>query len=142
VSSRVSATRTADGKCAALPQIPNIYISALDFDGKPLQVLELARAGKIVLAISNAIITETSRILCHKFYWKPEDITHAVEQILRFTQYLQVDYTLDVVPTDPDGNRVLECALKASSDTVVTGDTDLLVMGSFRGIRIQRPADF
>lgn len=120
----------------------NIYISALNFGGKPLQVVELARAGQIELAISDAIITEMSRILHHKFYWKPEDIDDAVEQILRFTRYLRVDYTLDVVPTDPDDNRVLECALKAGSDTVVTGDTDLLVMGSFRGIRIQRASDF
>ena len=120
----------------------NIYISALNFGGKPLQVLELARVGQIELAISDAILTEMSRILHHKFHWRPEDINEAVEQILPFTRYLQVDYTLDVVPTDPDDNRVLECALKASSDTVVTGDTDLLVMGSFRGIRIQKPSDF
>jgi putative PIN family toxin of toxin-antitoxin system len=118
----------------------NIYISALNFGGKPLQVIELARAGEIEL--SNAIITETSRILHDKFYWKPEDVTDAVEQILCFTKYLHADYTLDVVPTDPDDNRVLECALKAGSDTLVTGDTDLLVMGSFRGIRIQKPSDF
>jgi putative PIN family toxin of toxin-antitoxin system len=120
----------------------NIYISALNFGGKPQRVLDLARAGEIELAISNAIITEMSRILHHKFHWKPEDIEDAVEQILRFTRYLQVDYTLDVVPADPDDNRVLECALKAGSDTVVTGDTDLLVIESFRGIRIQKPSDF
>ena len=63
-------------------------------------------------------------------------------QILGFTKYLHADYSLDVVPTDPDDNRVLECALKAGSDIVVTGDRDLLMMGSFRGIRIQRPSDF
>ena len=101
----------------------NIYISALNFGGKPLQVIELARAGLIQLAISNAIITEVQRILHHKFYWKPEDIDEAVQLILRFTHYVQADSTLDVVPTDPNDNRVLECALKAESDTVVTGDT-------------------
>ena len=54
---------------------------------------------------------------------------------------MHADDTLDVVPADPDDNRVLACALKADSDTVVTGDTDLLVMGSFRGIS-QNPGDF
>jgi uncharacterized protein len=105
-------------------------------------VVELARTGEIELAISNAIIAETSRILHHKFYWKPEDVTEVVEQILRFTTYVHADYTLDEVPTDPDDNRVLECALKAGSDTVVTGDSDLLVLGSFRGISIQTPSDY
>ena len=65
-----------------------------------------------------------------------------VQQILRFTTYVHADYMLDVVLTDPDDNRVLECALKAGSDAVVTGDTDLLVLGSFRGISIQTPSDF
>jgi predicted nucleic acid-binding protein len=37
---------------------------------------------------------------------------------------------------------VLECALKAGSDTVVTEDSDLLVLGRFRGISIQTPSDF
>ena len=120
----------------------NIYISALNFGGKPLQVLELARTGEIELAISNAIITEISRILYQKFHWEPEDINDLVEQILDFCRYVQVDYTLDVVPADPDDNRVLECALKAGSDTVVTGDTDLLTLGEFRGINIQNPSDF
>ena len=41
----------------------NIYLWALNFGGKPQQLLELARAGKIEIAISNAIITEISRIL-------------------------------------------------------------------------------
>jgi len=41
----------------------NIYISALNFGGKPLEVVELARAGEIELTISNAIITEVSRRL-------------------------------------------------------------------------------
>ena len=49
---------------------------------------------------------------------------------------------VDVVPGDADDNRVIECALKADSDTIVTGDTDLLVMGTYGRIKIQRAADF
>lgn len=120
----------------------NVYVSALNFGGKPLQVLELARAGQIENAISNAIITETSRILYTKLYWKAEDITDAVDQILGFSNYVRADYTLDVVPSDPDDNRVIECAVKAKSHTIVTGDTDLLVLRSFEGIKIQNPSDF
>ena len=120
----------------------NIYISALNFGGKPLQVLELARGGQIENAISNAIITETSRILYTKLYWEPGDIQDAIEQILDFSKYVHADYTLNVVPQDPDDNRVIECAQKAGSDRIVTGDTDLLVLGSFRGIKIVNPSDF
>jgi putative PIN family toxin of toxin-antitoxin system len=120
----------------------NIYISALNFGGKPLQVLELARSGQIELAISNAIITEMSRILFNKFFWNRQDVGEAMNQILEFTKYVHPDHRLDVVPSDPDDNRVLECALKANSDTIVTGDTDLLVMGTYGRIKIQSAADF
>jgi uncharacterized protein len=104
--------------------------------------LELARNGEIENAISNPLITETSRILYTKLYWEPADITDAVDQILSFSKYVHADYTLNVVPQDVDDNRVIECALKAGSDTILTGDTDLLVLGSFRGIRMQKPSDF
>ena len=59
----------------------NIYLSALNFGGKSLQLLELARVGKIELATSNAIITEMSRILYNKFYWNCDDVGEAVNQI-------------------------------------------------------------
>jgi len=49
---------------------------------------------------------------------------------------------LDVVERDPDDNRVLECATAARSEFVVTGDTDLLALGSFRGIAIVTVASF
>ena len=52
----------------------------------------------------------------------------AMNQILEFTKYVHPDQRLDVVPSDPDDNRVLEYTLKADSDTIVTGDTDLLVI--------------
>ena len=120
----------------------NIYISALNFGGKPLQLLELARAGQIQLAISNAIITETSRILYTKFHWDPSDITDAVDQILGFTNYVHPDERIDAVPTDPDDNRVLECAVKARSNIIVTGDTDLLTIESFDGIDIMSVSDY
>src|SRR5207247_9860316 len=48
----------------------------------------------------------------------------------------------DTVPTDPDDNRVLECAVSAGSQTIVTGDDDLLRLVGLRGIEIVRVADF
>jgi putative PIN family toxin of toxin-antitoxin system len=83
-----------------------------------------------------------SRILFNKFYWNREDVGEAMNQILEFTKYVHPDQRLDVVLSDPDDNRVLEYALKADSDTIVTGDTDLLVMGTYGRIKIQRAADF
>jgi putative PIN family toxin of toxin-antitoxin system len=45
--------------------------------------------------------------------------------------------------SDPFDEMVLECALAASADVIVTGDKrHLLPLGRFRGITILSPADF
>ena len=43
---------------------------------------------------------------------------------------------------DPGDNAVLECALTAGADFIVTGDDDLLTLHSFHGIPIHTPAFF
>lgn len=42
---------------------------------------------------------------------------------------------------DPKDNIYLELALAASAHTIVSGDTDLLVLHPWRGIRILTPAE-
>ena len=43
------------------------------------------------------------------------------------------------ITKDPDDNRVLECAVESSADFIVSGDSHLLELGSFKGIRIMNP---
>ena len=43
---------------------------------------------------------------------------------------------------DPKDNRILELAVDGNADFIVTGDADLLVLNSFRGVRILTPATF
>ena len=51
-------------------------------------------------------------------------------------------HVLDVVPDDPDDNRVVECAVAAGSRFIVTGDGDLLRLGSYGNIQILNVAEF
>jgi predicted nucleic acid-binding protein len=46
------------------------------------------------------------------------------------------------VPSDPDDNRGLECAVAAGSDAIVTGDSHLLVLKQFRGADIVTVGEF
>jgi len=42
---------------------------------------------------------------------------------------------------DPDDAHALACAVAAQADAIVTGDKDLLVLGTFEGIPIIRAAE-
>ena len=57
------------------------------------------------------------------------------------TRYAYPVERLDAVPTDKDDNRVLECAVAADSEVIVSGDSDLLRLGNFRGIDITKASD-
>ena len=46
------------------------------------------------------------------------------------------------IVSDDDDNRVLEAAIEGDADYIVSGDTDLLDLGSFQGIPIITPREF
>lgn len=121
----------------------NIYISALNFGGPPRAFLNLAEAGGIRLAISDAILTEIGNVLRGpKFRWPEEQIWRAERQLSRFTESVNPTETLEVVKADPPDNRILECAKAAESDYIVTGDGHLLRLRHHGRARILKVADF
>ena len=120
----------------------NIWVSGLNWYGKPHELPNLARDGTIELAISDAILDEFSRILHDKLEWSDDRLNRMRAEVATFTKRVSSTETLDVVKADPDDNRILECAVAAGSDVIVTGDAHLLQLGAYRGIKIMKVADF
>jgi putative PIN family toxin of toxin-antitoxin system len=120
----------------------NVYVSALAFGGKPLQILEMAAQGLIRLSISDAIVEETIRVLSDKFQWEKAALREADATIRSIAEIVTPTQVVDVVKTDPPDNRVLECAAEAKSDYIVSGDRDLLKLGRFGDIPIVRVVEF
>jgi putative PIN family toxin of toxin-antitoxin system len=104
----------------------NVYISALNFAGLPRQFLMDAMAGRFRSAISEPILAEIRAELRAKFSWSDATIEETVALLASCTTLVRPKLTLDVVPDDPDDNRIVECALKSGSKFIVTGDADLL----------------
>ena len=120
----------------------NVYISALVFAGTPRQFLLEAEAGRFRLAISDAILVELRGVLRDKFSWSETAVEAAIGHLFGCATVVNPTEVLDVVPGDEDDNRVVECAVAAGSRFIVTGDGDLLRLGSYAGIQILKVAEF
>jgi putative PIN family toxin of toxin-antitoxin system len=116
----------------------NVLVSAIQFGGKPKQLLDLAVDGHIGLAISEAIFEETLRVLRDKFDRTPEELTETDKQLRVLARIVTPTESLNVIDADPSDDRILECAVAADAEVIVSGDKHLLDLGSFRGIPIQR----
>src|SRR5688572_24335061 len=102
----------------------------------------MAHDGQIELAISDEVLTETLRVLRDKFHRTTEWLQDAEKHLREITTHVTAAEPLDVVTADPDDNRILECALAAGSEVIVSGDTHLLELDTFRGIPVMTVAAF
>lgn len=121
----------------------NIYVSALQFGGLPLRLLDYAADGRVRLHISEAILGEMVRVLRDKFGWQEPALRDAGTILEACTQRVVPTHTVDLITADPSDNRILECASAAKSDYIVTGDKrHLLPLGSYNRIPIVMVAPF
>jgi putative PIN family toxin of toxin-antitoxin system len=121
----------------------NVIVSALNFRGKPWQILNLAIERRIELFISPFIIEETEGVLKEKFDWGGEKIREAIQRIKSLAELVHPRLKVSVIAEDEADNRILECAVEGKVAYVVTGDTKhLQPLKEFQGIRILSPAEF
>ncbi len=119
----------------------NIFISAFVVRGSLAErAFLLAQQKRFDLCTSVPILTETAQKLRDKFNQADEDITGALKLISRFSTVCKPTVTVDVLADGPD-NRILECALTAGADLIVTGDRHLLRLKKYQNIPILRLAD-
>ena len=120
----------------------NIYVSALAFGGKPKRAFQLGITRRVDVAISDPIRTEVLRTLRDKFRWSEERLAEASALIGTAATIVRPTVTLSVVERDPDDDRVLERAVTAGAGLIVTGDSDLLSLGQYEGVKIVQVAEF
>lgn len=114
----------------------NVFISAFMFGGLPGKFLDFALRGKFTLVTSIALLDELDEKLRGKFAVSERDALAIRLKLEDSASVVHPDFELDVVPDDPDDNRVLECAVAGKAEFIVSGDRHLLRIGSYEGIAI------
>jgi putative PIN family toxin of toxin-antitoxin system len=125
----------------------NVFVSALIGSSQALRVLRSVERNQSLLLISPALLAEIEQVLS-----RPKFAPYFQKRLVD-PQRLLLDYARIaqlIVPAsidfpylrDPKDLMVIECALSGQADFIVTGDQDLLVLGSVGLLQIVTPADF
>ena len=121
----------------------NVFISSF-FGGIPRQIINLWKDGKIILCLSQDIVEEYIKVL-NRLGLKDK------QELLKLTRLFAEGYNslfsantpqLNVVKSDPDDNKFIECAVELESRVIVSGDKHLKEVKKYIDIEIMSPREF
>jgi putative PIN family toxin of toxin-antitoxin system len=124
----------------------NTALSGLLWQGPPRRLINLARERALTLCTSTALLAELAEVIGRaKFAARVHDAGLAaadlVQDYARLAEIAEPASLVEPVSRDTDDDLVLATALGAEASLIVSGDRDLLVLGTFRDIRILAAAD-
>jgi len=124
----------------------NVIASALLWGGVPQRLIEAADQKGLELFTSETLIAELAGILGRNKFAAKLALLNAspaevVAQYRRISETVHAPIIEEADLRDPDDAAVLACAVAAHAEAIVSGDDDLLTLGSYRSIAILSPAD-
>jgi putative PIN family toxin of toxin-antitoxin system len=121
----------------------NIFVSALLWGGKPREILERVLEGKDELFISRPMLNELFEVLKRpKFMMDEGYIELFIREIEDIAKIVVVSENIRELCRDVDDNKIIECALEARADCLITGDNDLLVLKRYGHLEIVELATY
>jgi putative PIN family toxin of toxin-antitoxin system len=121
----------------------NVLVSAFVAEGVCSKLLGRARRRQFQLITCPFILKELETVLLKKLSATKGE-TRQVLRILAeaISALVQPAQPESRICRDQDDDHILACAIAVNADYLVTGDSDLLELREFRGIRIVSPRDF
>ncbi len=119
----------------------NTLISGILWDGNEARVIEEAENNKVQLFILQKLLQELEGVLkrekfTRKLEGKESTVEQAVAKIALIATLIEPAKKINIIKDDPDDNRVLECAVTARADVIISGDKHLLKLQTYSGIDI------
>lgn len=113
----------------------NVLISALGWDAKPEDCLELVLQDEVTGYISEPILDELARVMDYpRFEFSQSEKQSFHEIILTQFEIVAPRIDLEVIEDDPDDDKIVECAVAADADYIISGDKHLLELEAYDGI--------
>lgn len=113
----------------------NVFVSALTLPGgRGDEALGRIIDGRDTLAFSKPILDELLSVLARKFARDREELARVALFLTNLGELVEPLESIGLLD-EPD-NRILECALAANAEVVVTGDRAMLDLDRFESVRI------
>jgi len=122
----------------------NVLVSGLLWRGPPHILLNRVRSGSLTLISSSALLEEFSLVVRRRKFRtilarSDTDPERMLRELRRLAEIVEPRPMMAPVSRDPDDDTVLAVANAARADLIVSGDNDLLTLGSHDGIPIVSP---
>jgi putative PIN family toxin of toxin-antitoxin system len=105
----------------------NVLLSAVLFGGRPQELVDLARDGRIRAVTSLYILDEFRRVLTQsRFGTAPGFADDLVLEMATFMEVVPVGPSRTSWTSDPADDPIVETALQGGATVIVTGDRRLL----------------
>lgn len=120
----------------------NVIASAVFFGERPYQLLRYIMEGQVGVVASKDIVDEYEEIVFRLKQKYPAINTRIPLQDL-LVKFEIIRVTSDIhVSRDPDDDKFISCAVDGKCLYIVSGDSDLLSIGSYDNIEILSVVDF
>lgn len=124
----------------------NTIISApLSEEGNPAKIFELILLEEISNFTSREIIAEVIEVFNRdkiKSKLSPIKINFILKNFKKFSKLVKPNIKLNVIKEDTDDNKILECAVTANVNYIISGDSHLLNLKNYKNIKIVSPKEF
>ena len=122
----------------------NVVVSAALYEKSlPALLLSLGLEDKVRFFVSPALLNEYEAVLKRpRFKLGQRQITELMGKINRKALIVTPTKRLKIIEADEPDNRVLECAIKAEADFIITGNKRHFPFEEFKGSKIVTPREF
>jgi len=117
----------------------NVLISAWFWAGSESELIDLVEEGALEGYTSLQILDELREAFEYpKFKLQRNEIETIYDYYALLLKVVEPEHRVNIVFEDSEDNKVLECAIEAGADFIVSGGRHLLNLKEFKGIRIVR----
>jgi putative PIN family toxin of toxin-antitoxin system len=126
----------------------NVIVSAMMSAGSvPARILHAWDERRFELLVSADMLAEYRRSLGYdrvrQRHEKTDgEVDEPIQNYIDAAIVVQPESTLTAITSDPDDNRVLECAMAGDATHIVSGDRHLLALGDYQEVPILTPRAF